>query len=333
MSKVKSVEKTTKNRPSEIKNIKPFKDLDISTTTCMCYINVHFNLEYIYKYIPVENITETNIKKINGTFGKIYQITPPDPKLGPTKGIPNKKRLFRNQSSIKIFTSKFVTIKMFAPGKLHLTGCKTLQQQKQAVAELFRHFRIINREHPNELAFIMKPGFDKIIATFDVVMVNVDFHLDFNIDQKKLDKLIQNDSSEFYTYYESPVTTSVNIKLDYPDPKKKTYDQIIISGEPEKQIVQDATTDKCPEAAIVETRTHTFLVFNSSKVIQSGRYYGSEMEPAYCKFNEYIQKNKANIELELSNKVFDMTKLNGIVKSSIGPFLKVKDRKISLATK
>ena len=240
------------------------------------------------------------LKKLqNGVHGRIY--------VGPA----SKKTSFRNQKQVSIFiTDKIITVKIFPTGKFHLTGCKNLQHQQLAVFELLNHIRKINTpEHPT----ITMENDEPLNAILEVVMVNVDFHLDFDVDQRKLDKLLQGENtSNFYTIYETPVNTSVNIKLDYPEPERKQFNQVFVLGDPENPKMELGTIADCPKARSNDTRTHTFLVFSSSKVIQSGRYYESEMEPAYQKFKDFIQNNRTKIELELEEKHFDMSTLKGL---------------------
>lgn len=276
-----------------------FRTLPISTQTVMAYMNCTFDIPNIVKYLPVENV-EMGLKKLpNGVHGKIY--------AGPA----SKKTSFRNQKQVSIFiTDKIITVKIFPTGKFHLTGCKNLEHQKLAVFELLKHIRKINTpEHPT----IVMEDDEPLNAILEVVMVNVDFHLDFDVDQRKLDQLLQGEQvSEFYTIYETPVNTSVNIKLDYPDPDDKRFHQIVVAGTVDEPNLEMRMVPDCPKARTHSTRTHTFLVFSSSKVIQSGRYYDSEMEPAYKKFRDFIMNNRNKIELELEEKQFDMTNLKGL---------------------
>lgn len=292
---------------SPLKEGRPFKTLPVSTQTVMAYANCSFNINNIFNYLPVEDIGSTPIKKIEGVQGKIYQIK----RSGQVRGAPTKKGDFRNQITAYIFIiDKMITIKIFPTGKFHLTGCKHQQHQQQAVFELMNHIRRIHSpEHPTFEMDDDKP----LNIILEVVMVNVDFHLDFDVDQRKLDQLLQTDNiSDFYTIYETPVNTSVNIKLDYADPKERRYNQVVITGPPEAPEMQVGYVADCPKARANDTRTHTFLVFSSSKVIQSGRYYESEMEPAYRKFRDFIMNNRKKIELELEEKRFDMSSLRGL---------------------
>lgn len=296
-----------------------FNNLPVSTQTVMVYINCSFNLDNIYERLPVEEYDGTPLKKVKGEHGKIYQL-----KGGPgrIRGAPSKKGNFRNQVTAYIYVvDKMITIKVFPTGKLHMTGCKRLEHQQKAVELLLG---LIRKEHmPDSPTYEMEtPG--PLVATLEVVMTNVDFHLDFEIDQIKLDSICQEDDIDFYTIYETPVNTSVNIKLDYPEPKNKKYHQVVVDGPADNPVVTLTTTSECLKARVGTTRTHTFLVF-SNKVIQSGRYYDSEMEPAYQKFTDFIKKNRESIELHFHEKRFDMSKLRGFklkdplqIKSAIG---------------
>lgn len=212
-----------------------------------------------------------------------------------------------------------ITVKVFPTGKFHLTGCKNLEHQQQAVIELSNHIRSI---HTAENPVYTIEDNDPMNIILEVVMVNVDFHLGFDVNQKELDRLLQNVSNDFYSIYDTPVNTSVNIKLDYPDPVDKKFYKIIIEGAVKNPKITYTTTIECPKAREKGTRTHTFLVFSSSKVIQSGRYYSTEMEPAYLKFHKFILDNRKKIELQLYDRSFDISQLKGLRRT---PLIKNKE--------
>lgn len=281
-----------------------FKELSISTQTVMAYANCIFDINNIYDNLPVEE-TNIDLKKIKGTHGTIYQIK----RGGQVRGAPTKKGHFRNQITTYIWIhDKMITIKIFPTGKFHLTGCKNVNHQRGAITELFKHITQIHSD--NTPTYKIDDDEKNLNIVLEVVMVNVDFNLGFDIDQRKLDHLLQNTDNEFYTIYDTPVNTSVNIKLDYMDPQETLYEQIIINGND----IKFTTTNKCPKARPKEIRTHTFLVFSSSKVIQSGRYYDTHMEIAFTKFNKFISKNREKIELKFNDSKFDMNSLKGMNK-------------------
>ena len=303
---------------------KPFQTLPISTQTVMAYVNCKFNIANIFDKLPIEETGCTNMKLIDGEQGKIYQLK----RAGQVRGAPTKKGHFRNQITAYIYVlDKMITVKIFPTGKFHLTGCKNLKHQQQAVVELTNLIRVI---HTEEAPTYEMEDDQPLNITLEVVMVNVDFHLGFDVDQKKLDQLLQNESNDFYTIYETPVNTSVNIKLDYPEPADKKFQQIIIQGPADKPKVTFTTTEECPKARTKGVRTHTFLVFSSSKVIQSGRYYECEMEPAYQKFHDFIIRNRNHIELQLQEQRFDMAQLRGLCGSAPLQIKVTKNKKIHL---
>jgi hypothetical protein len=273
-----------------------FKKHPISTQTVMVYINCKFNVKTIRQKIvttPIDPETQT------GVHGQLY------------RNVAHGE--FRNQTSLLIYViDKFITVKIFTMknkpvGKIHLTGCKNLEHQQQAVIHLLNHIRKIST--PEEPTFEMTNN-QPLTVILDVVLVNIDFNVGFYIDQKKLDNLFQMENNDFYTFYEF-INTSVNVKLDYNDPTVKYYDKIVITGPVDKYKVEFSKTTMCAGIKNCETRTHTFLVFDN-KVIQSSRYYDSEMEKGYKQFVEILSKNRKNVELVLTNEKFDITKLKGI---------------------
>jgi TATA-box binding protein (TBP) (component of TFIID and TFIIIB) len=285
------------------KNLKKFHDLPVSTQTVMVYLNCTFNIQNILKNIKFKErpLGNKNKKNFIGEYGVIYDVN---------------KGNFRNQITGCIYIiDKFITFKIFPTGKFHLTGCKNLSHQQYASIELFKNILKINTIY--EPTFLLDDSQQQLSIILEVVMVNIDFHIGFNIDQKKLDELLQRDGNEFYTIFESSINTSVNIKMDYPEPSNKIFDQIIITLPSLTEHSNNfdfkfCTTTDCPKSKKSSIRTHTFLVFSSSKVIQSGRYHNTEMEKAYIKFNEFINKNRSLIELKLNQDVFDMSLLKGI---------------------
>jgi len=291
-------------------DLKPFENLSVSTQTVMAYINCTFNIKNIFEKIQIETIEETNLKKIKGEYGKIYQLKSAEA----VRGVQSKKGHFRNQITAALFIDKIITIKIFPTGKFHLTGCKNLKQQQDSLVELMRHIKSINTE---ESPTYTMENDDPLNIILEIVMVNVDFNIGFDIDQKKLDQILQKNANDFYSIYDTAVNTSVNIKFDYPDPDEKIFQQIIFNNDSKKNKVVFSTVSECPKAKPKEKRTHTFLVFSSSKVIQSGRYYDLEMPKVYKIFNDFILKHRNEIELKLKNNVFDMSKLKGISIDSI----------------
>ena len=283
-----------------------FKELSISTQTVMAYINCEFEMKNITK-----RLTEyiENSKNNPDHNGKILSIKAPSIFYTDTEtgiGDAKKGKHFRNQITVKmLINTKIITIKIFRTGKFHMTGCK--EKEHRTLGSVLLLQTIIDLSSNDTPTYIMKLNHTQPHIVLEIVMTNVDFNLGFDIDQSALDNLIQklNDPS-FYSIYESCINTSVNIKMEYKDPPTKTFETITLLG---NNNFKYGTTDICPDIKPKNTRTHTFLVFSSSKVIQSGRFYNTEMEPAYNKFIDFIYKHRNEIELKTGHEPFDLSKL------------------------
>ena len=313
-----------------------FEDLSISTQTVIAYLNCTFNINNLIELLPVEDppvtpATATDgtssstgkdkdechkedeeifVKDIQGVHGKIYQLKSVDK----VRGIPSKKGHFRNQINLYIYIiDKMVTVKVLPTGKFHLTGCKTPTHTHKAAIALAR---LIYKAHTPEKPTFEMENDEPLNITLETVMVNIDFKLDFDIDLKKLDLAMQSRDTEFWSIYDPPVNTSVNVKLPFELPDLIRHDYIIFkNGITKKPTI--TFIDKCPKANKESKKEHTFLVFSSSKVIQSGRNYNSEMKPVHDRFVAFIEQHRGEIELKFSNNKFDLTKLSAFQSNNL----------------
>lgn len=285
-----------------------FTDLNITTQSFMVYTNCLFDIE---KFKNGLTTTETKNLKTSSdkTHGEFYHIV-----------LKKKKKEFRNQVTVRVFVlDKIITVKVLKTGKFQMAGCKKQEHAFHAavcILNKIQNLDALTFEEPNS----------RVELIFEPVMINVGFNLSFAVDQKALDSIVQKVCEEnFYTDYETTTNTSVNLKMVYDEPEKKEFTKIKLSKKhdftkptnPEK-VFKTETVDQCSKAKTREKRIHTFLVFassknnKSSKVIQSGRYYRSEMEPAYHKFLDFIKKHREQIEMKSGNGVFDLNSLQGI---------------------
>ena len=304
-------------------NIKPnhntttFEDLSVSTQTVMAYMNCEFFIKplaiQLHKlFNRHKNITEFNGKIISLKAPKQFYeqeetINENHVEFNSNSKNIKKKKHFRNQLTVKMLIyEKVITIKIFRTGKFHMTGCKSEHHRKLGALLLLQTIMSLSQE--NYKTYQMKPGHYTPEIILEIVMINVDFNIDFPIDQIALDTKIQElNDPQFYSIYDACINTSVNIKMEFKEPKKLTYEKIIIHDE---KNIEYTKTEKCPDAKPKETRTHTFLVFSSSKVIQSGRYYNEHMSTAYNKFINFIYQNREQIELKENYKPFNLNTLN-----------------------
>ena len=275
-----------------------FQSLPISTQTVMIYFNCLFNINNIHSILHVEKCSETDLKKVVGEHGKIYHVKDRDG----VRGIPTKKKgNFRNQITLKIWIiDKLITVKIFPTGKLQLSGCKTSKHHEGTAIELIKHIK--KYQEPDKECIILNTN-EPLTAIIEVVMVNVDFFIGFDIELAKLDAILQTEDNAFYTIFDAPVTSNVNIKLDYDNPGTDKFRKITFSGDKTKL----SYTNKCPKSRPKKMYKHTFLVFSTSKIIQSGRYYDTQMEAAYTKFMEFMNAHRKDIELVISDKKQDIS--------------------------
>lgn len=285
-----------------------FTKLNITTQSFMVYTNCLFDIEKIKENLVV--IPCKSYKTQEGkTHGEFYHVTPK-----------KYKKPFRNQVSVRVFViNKIVTVKILKTGKFQMTGCKTNEHAYHAAIS------ILNKIH-NYGALIRETDPENIKIIFEPVMINVGFNLTFAVDQKALDILVQKTCEDnFYTDYEATTNTSVNLKMVYDEPTVKSFYQIELPKNHDFNISTDVSkkfktslVTECLKSKKQEKRNHTFLVFassknnKSSKVILSGKYYGSEMQKAYHKFLDFVTKNQGKIEMKSKNEKFDISELKGV---------------------
>jgi hypothetical protein len=135
-------------------------------------------------------------------------------------------------------------------------------------------------------------------------MRNVDFRLDFPIDKRKLNQLMNCDEYKDHVHLSKCETTSdthVNIKMFTKKPSNFKYDMLVYEegGVSDGTILQVEeklySRKKRPEAKYI-----TFIVFSSAETILTGRYNES-MKEEYEFFVEIVNKHRKEIE-EVINK-------------------------------
>lgn len=287
--------------------MKRFEELPISTRTVMAYLNCHFNLENI-SYSLLKNMNDDKDKKDYN--GKIMDIRIPNAILKNIKDENHKKIVeelnqnkkkahFKNQITVKVYIEeKIITAKIFRTGKFHVTGCKS--KEHRILGCVFLYKKIIDLSDPVDKSYILNQGDEKPTIVLDIVMTNIDFDLGFKVDQIAFNDIIQeyqktNPNENIYSVFDPCLQTSVNLKMEYTDPEKKEYEKITINQDGTYEIDTIYNYDKIKNPT---KRTHTFLIFSSSKVIQSGRFYNTYMRNAYEKFIEIVNTHKNKFEIK-----------------------------------
>jgi TATA-box binding protein (TBP) (component of TFIID and TFIIIB) len=304
---------------SETLNYIKFKDVPISTQTIITVSNLKFNLNLMYQYLPITEYII--IKKKRGRKKKV-EISDPNKNIQPGSiiSIQNKtnirgsilkeskkenKTYFLNSITIVMVleNGKLINSKISQNGKFQITGCKNMDQCVEMIRFLFKHIKEIEVQIGQSM-FSLKYGSKSTNRNptfiFNVVMKNIDFKVNFNINREKLNQYM-NEYTEFCSLFESSVNTGVNIKIKSNCSYEPELDSI--------EILPDLTVKKSvvPYNSYVyyldekeqkkeqkKEKYHTFLVFHSGSIIQSGS--GPEMNSVYEKFISTLLTKKEYFE-------------------------------------
>lgn len=300
--------KNTQNKNIQNQNIqnqkyKKFEELGISTQTIMVYSNIQFNIPVLFKKLPITHVSVPltkkrklpDMKKVTAPFGCIISlrhknafrgiITKPDMLQSDQRGT-----YFLNQvTCVLSLGNKNLHIMIFN-NKLKIVGNKDIDHAIRAVEILWSYIKQIKSSYtladPDTA-----PNF-----VFDSVMTNVDFKLGFKIDRRELNNLMN--SPEFSDFihlsrFETTNSTNVNIKMYAQPPSNLSFRAIDIIGD--KTIKKFVSKNPYEIKKEGKKKYTTFLVFRSSKVIESGRFEGS-MKHSYEKFLNIIKNNRDKIE-------------------------------------
>ena len=292
-----------------------FENYDPSTKTFVVNTNLIVNIEDIFyrRILPITPYVV--VKKRRGRKKKIQEE---DPNKGlkcgsiiqfqyrkefqgvilKNKGSKGKKKgFFRNSVTIVIFIEdKLINFKLSNNGKFQVTGCKHDFQAEQCVLYIWKYIK----DHTDLYEFTEGTN---LRAIYDPVMHNIDFSVGFNINRENLDNYINS-----YTPYTSLLEptlgyTGVNIKL----PVDVSYSKLKLKVKNYNNSGSITTTSfitfadylaKYKKKDLKKIIYNTFLVFQSGKVIMSGKV-GLFMGPAYYNFVTVLKDCDKYIREEL----------------------------------
>lgn len=274
-------------------NNKKFDDLSTSTKTIMVHTNINFDFKILFNELNITNIEVPltkkkklpDMKKIKAPHNTIISLRHGNNFRGiKTNAKTNSQNYFLNQlSCILSLGDKLLHIMIFKD-KLKIAGSKEDDHSIKAIELLWGHISKIKDSY--KLIDNNKPTF-----IFDVVMNNVDFKLGFEIDRIKLNNLLNNEKYKDMIYmsrFETTGNTNVNIKMFSNKPEKHLYTRLILNDTP---VIDKVTENIYDSNKKNKNKYTTFLVFRSSKVIESGRFYNS-MKDSYNFFINIINENK-----------------------------------------
>lgn len=272
-----------------------YDDFPITTQTIIAYSNWEFDIKNLFEKLPITATDAKTVKKLtNPKIGAIYQIKSHEA----TKGIPDKKGYFRNQITVAIFViDKIIKAKICRNGRFHMTGCKSREHAFQTVSTLINLIKDIQK---------MEEPFH---AIFDIVLTNIKIDIGFKVSRDKVDELIQNKRKDnLYTECETSTSTSLKVIFEKDFPNELEYDKLELSDTGYKI----SKVNHCPCKPKKFSR-HTFLVFNSNKLVQTGRFHQTQMKEINKQFLDFIMNNRNLVEMKIEpKKDFDFSQLKGI---------------------
>jgi len=299
-----------------------FSNIKISTQTIIALSNMTFDLTPIYKYLPVTDYVV--VKRKRGRKRRVEVVNPNrDVPAGSIISVQNKtnirgitikkqkesKTYFLNSLTLVVVleSGKLINVKITKNGKFQITGCKNDSHFMKCVEYVYKN--IIESERvTGEKLFSFKDGSTTPKIIFNIVMKNIDFKLGFSIEREKLDTFISQ-YTNFTSYYDGSITTGVNIKIKSGTPYDSRLKCIeLMQDNSIKSYMVDYSEyfnlldDKEQKKEQKKKKYHTFLVFCSGSVIQSGS--GPEMEIVYNDFMNILLENQPQFEERLNTANF-----------------------------
>lgn len=294
-----------------------FDDIPVSTKTFVAATNLKLDLALLFDYISTTPYIVIPKKR-----GRKKKEVVPDPNKhikpgsiisleyeGKIKGVCLKKKkpninsdgtisntFFRNSMSVVIILDKRINFKICKNGTLQLTGCKSRRHAEQCVDKMWG----IIRTNPSLYEFKYESKFSVMYVPS---MRNIDFPLNFNVDREKFRQYILTETdcilepSFGYTGLNIKFPVTENI-LELPIVKKTWTGKDWVTSMVTYQDYINTLPPKEAKSKMAKQRFHTFLVFQSGKVIMSGLTFEYK-KPIYYKFLDIIKNGFDNIEERL----------------------------------
>ena len=299
-------------------SIPDFSSIKISTATIIAVSNLTFDLNLLYNYLPITEYIVVPRKR--GRKKKVEVINPnKNIPVGSIISVQNKtnvrgvvikkkkessKTYFLNSITIILVLEegKIINVKISKNGKFQITGCKNNSHFLRCIEFIYRHIRNSEEQIGEKMCRFKNTNDTHPRVIFNIVMKNIDFKVGFSIQRDKLDTFISV-NTDFTSHYEGSITTGVNIKIRSRrpyDPKLNCLE--ILDGEVKTSLVDyneylTFLDEKEKKNEAKKEKYHTFLVFCSGSIIQSGS--GPDMEHVYKDFMSILLKNRKHFEEKL----------------------------------
>ena len=197
-----------------------------------------------------------------------------------------------------------VNVKISKNGKFQITGCKENLHFLKCVEYIYKHIKESEEQIGEIICKKKNPSDTHPRIIFNVVMKNIDFKIGFSIQRDKLDTFI-NMNTDFTSHYEGSITTGVNIKIKSSNPYDSMLNCLEIFEDNTKTSLVEYKEyltfldDREKKKELKKEKYHTFLVFCSGSIIQSGS--GPDMENVYKEFMNILLKNREHFEEKILN--------------------------------
>jgi TATA-box binding protein (TBP) (component of TFIID and TFIIIB) len=256
-------------------------DLEISTTTITCHLDVIFNVENIGLYF--NDFDNVIIGKRYGNRIVNNLINIKKLKNGKKKKRIEKKN-FYNQVSL-IFRSatlmgfdpeklslkerfKTVNVKLFINGSIQMTGCKHLDNIKKSLEILFEKLKVCKAVLNKSKQFVLKPFIldttnlsIQNVTNFKIVMINTNFNILFQINRERLHQLLREIGHD--VTFDPIIHACVNIKYQIPNTFNKTISIFVF----ESGSITIAGSNSCQQVLDTYNFINRFILSNYARLL------------------------------------------------------------------
>ena len=278
-----------------------FNSFQVSTKTFIVYTNIILKIEELFteKVLPITDYVV--VLKKRGRKKKQQEEDPnKDIQNGSIIRVQYKKDyhgvilkskakgFFRNAMTIVMMVDgKLINFKATRNGKFQMTGCKTDEQAEKCIMYFWTYIK-----HRSDLYDFTNNG-THLIAYYNPVMYNIDFSLGFQVNRENLDIYINTKTPYTSLLQTTFGYTGVNIKMPVMTDRNKLsimFKEYMNEGTKTSYIPFGDFSIKFSDD-IVKKKYNTFLVFQSGRVIMSGKS-AVFMENPYYEFIDIINTCK-----------------------------------------
>lgn len=328
-------DKEGKSHIPDFDNVKP------STMTVIIHTNIIADIPNFMTYMPITDWPEINPTSESEETpvddfsqyipsGSIVSMICGNHVRGVTfkKRDANSSKYFNTSACIvMIIDHKRVNAKISNRGRIQMTGCPSVEIATQCVKYLYA-LMIEAEEWTGKTIFAYRIGKEPdnvkkpvptstdpppegFVSIFCTALVNKSIYLGYNVRRDKLSSFI-NMNTNFRSVYESTIaSTSVNIKIKNEKQYLDCLPRLTIT--PNGECVNDTENfeefvktlpSRLQKAMTTKDAYHTFFVFSTGAVMQSGR--GPQMDKVYNDFIGLLASNRRDFEDIRTSKVLNV---------------------------